>query len=246
MGKTSSNSSLLEQTLAEIVTADTRTAAVFDLAGLDYCCHGHRTLEEAAAERGVPVTPVLQQIQALGLATPDDRAPGAEADLDVLTGHIVERHHAYVRERGPVIEGWLDKLVVRHGAGHPELAEVRAAFRALAADMGTHMVKEENILFPYIDGLATAARSGGRLPRSPFGTILNPIRMMEEDHEEAGELLERLRRLTAVYTPPADACTTYELCYEELARFEADLHRHVHLENNVLFPRAVELEQRLG
>jgi regulator of cell morphogenesis and NO signaling len=108
------------------------------------------------------------------------------------------------------------------------------------------MVKEEHILFPYIDALAAASRAGGRLPSSPFGTILNPIGMMEAEHRHAGDQLETLRRLTDAYTPPADGCTTYRLCYEELARFEADLHRHVHLENNVLFPRAVELERELG
>ena len=246
MSPTSSSAPLLDQTLSEIVTADIRTAAVFDRAGLDYCCHGHQTLREAAAERGLATAPVLTQIQALGPAGPDDRAPGAGTDLDVLTGHIIERHHGYVAERTPILTGWLDKLVARHGARHPELAEVRAAFQLLADDLRTHMMKEENILFPYINALAAAARSGTRAPGSPFGTILNPIRMMEGDHAQAGELLERLRRLTNAYRPPADACTTFMLCYEELARFEADLHRHVHLENNVLFPRAVELEQRFG
>ncbi len=246
MGKASSIPPLGERTLAEIVTADTRTAAVFDRAGLDYCCHGQQTLEDAAANRRLPLAPVLAEIEALGTASPDDDGPRMDADLDLLTRDVVRRHHQYVRDRAPAIAQWLDKLVDRHGARHPELGEVRAAFRALARDLDSHMLKEENILFPYIEALAAASRTGGRLPGTPFGTILNPIRMMEEDHQEAGGLLEELRTLTSGYTPPADACTTYRLCYDELARFEADLHRHVHLENNVVFPRAIDLEHGLA
>ncbi len=246
MANTSPDVSLPHRSLADIVTADIRTAAVFDRLGLDYCCHGHNALEDAAAERGLPIATVLADLQALGPLSAQDHAAAEWTDLDALTGHIVSRHHGYVRQASPVIAAWLDKLVERHGNRHPELNDIRAAFTLLADDMAVHMVKEENILFPFIDGLAAASRAGGRLPSGPFGTILNPIRMMEEDHRQAGDQLAQLRALTNHYTPPADGCTTYRLCYEELAKFEADLHRHVHLENNVLFPRAVELEEGLA
>ena len=236
---------LLRQSLADIVTNDDRAAAVFERAGLDYCCHGHETLEDAAAERGVPAEELLDRLDALGPAPPEAGA-AAVVDLDALTTQIVAQHHEYVRRTSPVISGWLAKLAAQHGERHPELLEVSATFAAFAEEMANHMVKEEQILFPYIDSLTTVARSGGRLPPSPFGTVLNPIRMMEADHREADAHLMRLRTLTNGYTPPADGCTTYRLCYETLARYEADLHRHVHLENNVLFPRAIELERRLA
>jgi regulator of cell morphogenesis and NO signaling len=151
-----------------------------------------------------------------------------------------------VREHTPVIAAYLDKLVSRHGERHPELAQVRAIFTSLAEEMAAHMMKEENILFPFIELLAVSSRKGGRLPAGPFGTVLNPVRMMEEDHREAGEMLAQLRTLTNGYTPPDDGCTTYRLCFKELADFEADLHRHIHLENSVLFPQAVDVERRLS
>ena len=145
-----------------------------------------------------------------------------------------------------MIARWLDKLVRVHGARHPELRQVQAAFLELVEDLMTHMIKEENILFPYIDALASASRTWSRLPPGPFGTVLNPIRVMEEDHRRAGDALVRLRQLTDGFQPPADACTTYRACYDELLRYEADLHRHVHLENHVLFPRALALEHELS
>jgi regulator of cell morphogenesis and NO signaling len=237
---------LLHQSLADIVTGDVRTAAVFDRVGLDYCCRGHHSLEEAAAERGLPIAQVVAALDALGPLSPQNHAAAEWTDLAALTSHIVSHHHAYVRQASPLIAGWLDKLVSRHGERHPELKDVRIAFTDLAGEMAVHMVKEENILFPFVDALAAASRAGGRLPAGPFGTVLNPIRMMEEDHRHAGDELARIRALTNDYAPPSDACTTYRLCYEELAKYEADLHRHVHLENNVLFPRAIELEGGLA
>jgi len=237
--------SSLQQTLSDIVLADSRAAAVFDRLGLDYCCHGHQTLEEAAAAEGVDVDRAVVDLEALGPARPEDRAAGDALELDALTRQIVSRYHQRAREMTVAITAWLDKLVNRHGSRHPELREVQTTFGAIAAELASHMMKEELILFPFIDAMAMSARAHGPLPVSPFGTILNPIRMMEEDHREAGAALERLRSLTGRYTPPEDACTTYRLCYAELAAFEADLHRHVHLENNVLFPRAVEVERSL-
>lgn len=234
---------LRHQALADIVIADTRTARVFDRLGLDYCCHGQDTLEEAATEHGLGVDAVIRALEAIGPPRREDAIPEWPA-LNQLTAHIVGTHHAYVREAAPAIRGWIDKIVARHGANHPELAEVRTVFASLAEELSAHMLKEENILFPYIDSLARAS-GGQRLPAGPFGTVRNPIRMMEHDHEDAGRALVRLRQLTGGYKLPTDACTTYRACYEELERFENDLHRHVHLENNVLFPRAVALEGEL-
>jgi regulator of cell morphogenesis and NO signaling len=239
------NASFLERPLGEIVSADSRTAVIFDRFGLDYCCQGHQTLADAAAKAGVVIDAVLSDLSGLGPATEQDAATEWK-ELDDLSRHIVSRHHGYVREHTPVIAAYLDKLVARHGERHPELARVRAIFTSLSEEMAAHMMKEENILFPFIELLAISARKGGRLPNGPFGTVMNPVRMMEEDHREAGELLTQLRDLTSAYTPPPDGCTTYRLCYKELADFEADLHRHIHLENSLLFPQAVEIERRLS
>jgi regulator of cell morphogenesis and NO signaling len=240
---TPTSPSLLKMSLAEIVTDDARTAAVFDRLGLDYCCHGQRSLEDAAAAVGLRPSEVVAALA--GLAAVDAPAPRAWPDLRELTRHIVERHHAYVRQSRPQISAWLDKLVSRHGARHPELSEVQHTFADLADDLTSHTAKEESVLFPYIDALAHARQAGRPLPAGPFGTVANPIRAMEHDHEDAGELLKRLRELTDNYTPPPDACMTYRLCYQELERFQADLHRHVHLENHVLFPGAIALEDAL-
>lgn len=239
------DAALLERPLADIVTADSRTAVVFDRFGLDYCCHGHQTLADAVATAGVALDAVLSDIDKLGPPAEED-AVTEWKEMDDLARFIVARHHGFVREHAPVIAAYLTKLVTRHGERRPELGHVRAVFTSLAEEMDAHMMKEENILFPFIELLALNARNGGRLPAGPFGTVMNPVRMMEEDHREAGAHLETLRRLTNAYTPPPDGCTTYRLCYKELADFEADLHRHVHLENSVLFPQALELERRLS
>jgi regulator of cell morphogenesis and NO signaling len=233
------------RSLGDIVKQDARAAGVLEHFGLDYCCGGRQTLEEAAAAHRVDVATVVQALEAL-----DEPASGSGAErwdeLDALTRHIVDRHHRYVREITPTVQVWLNKLVARHGAQHPELAQVNATFAELASELAAHMTKEENLLFPVIDDLAAAKRAGAHLPKSPFGTVLNPVRVMEADHQAAGSLLARLRALTQGFTPPDDACTTYRMCYTELERFENDLHRHVHLENNVLFPRALDLEQQLN
>ena len=236
---------LTDRTLGEIVGDDSRAAVVLERFGLDYCCGGHRTLAEAATDSHLPLAPVVDALSALGAPDPDD--PGQRwSDLDALTRHIVERHHKYVREMIPAIDGWLAKLVARHGTRHPELSEVWENFGELARELTSHMAKEETLLFPAIDDLAAARRGGSRAPASPFGTVLHPVRVMEDEHRAAGEWLGRIGKLTANYTPPPDACTTYRLCYGELRRFQADLVQHVHLENNVLFPRALELERQLA
>jgi len=166
-----------------------------------------------------------------------------EWPLDRLVDHIVSTHHAYVRSAMPVIERHLARLVEVHGARHPELARVSTAFTRLSRDLSQHLLKEEQVLFPYVRELAMSA-VGARAFGSPFGTVENPIRMMEREHRDATDQMRLIRELTSGYTPPEDGCTTYAACMAELLQFEQDLHRHVHLENNVLFPKAVDLEER--
>ena len=234
-------STLSVTSLASIVDADPRAAIVFDQLGLDYCCRGAETLETAARKRGIDIDTVTSRLEALGEVRPGESLDEQWPDLTKLIDHIVERHHRYVRDTQPVISAWLDKLVDRHGSNHAELAELRDTFARATSDLDAHMAKEEHILFPHI--VSMARRTAGDPPvRSPFGSLQNPIRAMEHEHLEAGDAFERMRALTDGFTPPADACNTYRLCYRELARFEQDLHRHVHLENHLLFPRAVRLE----
>ncbi|HUL74923.1 MAG TPA: iron-sulfur cluster repair di-iron protein [Vicinamibacterales bacterium] len=239
------SSSLAQRTLSDIVNDDLRAASVFERFGLDYCCHGRRTLDEAARDRGLPPDDVVRALEALGAPTVESELPPAWDDLGVLARHIVDQHHRYVKTTIPSVTAMLNKLVTRHGERHPELMQVRLTFLQLAEELLTHLEKEEVLLFPYVTELADAKRTGGPLPPGPFTTALHPIRVMEADHTLAGELAEQLRRLTNGFVPPADGCTTYRACYAELARFEADLHRHIHLENNVLFPRTLELERTI-
>lgn len=238
--------SILQARLADIVRDDPRCTPVFDRLGLDYCCRGQRTLLEASEEQSVPISEVLDEINALGPRLDDGDRSEEWPDLTELIRHVVSRHHRYVREHEPVIQGLLQKLVNRHGDRHPELLEARAVFGLLSQDLLQHMEKEEKILFPFIESLCAPTAPGQQRPGSPFGTILNPIRAMEHEHLVAGTLMARLRTITRGFEPPADACMSYRLCFGELAGFESDLHTHVHLENYVLFPRAVALEGALG
>jgi regulator of cell morphogenesis and NO signaling len=170
----------------------------------------------------------------------------ARIDLDELTRYIVRHHHDYVRRITPEVTGWLETLIATDGERHPELPHVRSIFASLADELHGNMIKEESILFPYIDLMAATRRLGDPLPSGPFGTILNPIRMMAAVHRACLDRLAMLRRLSQDYVPPPDADTTYRRCIAELARFDAALRQYVHLEDHVLFPRAIELEQQLG
>jgi regulator of cell morphogenesis and NO signaling len=246
-----------QATVGEIVATDFRAAAVFEQFGIDFCCGGRRTVAEACRSAGADATAVARALEALpgtagasgasavpgvaGVAGVDDANAVTRWPLDRLVDRIVETHHAYVRSALPVIMQSLATIVQVHGQRHPELERVAAAFSEMGGDLLQHMMKEERVLFPYIRELAAA---GDHRPlQSPFGSIEYPIRMMEREHQEAGDGLRLIRELTNGYEPPADGCTTYRAAMAELARFERDLHRHVHLENNVLFPKAIERER---
>ncbi len=178
----------------------------------------------------------------------EDATPSPEQwpDLSLLTRHIIDTHHHYVRTALPSITAGLHQLVSQAGADHPELVRVREIFVALGGELIAHMTKEEQILFPYIDELAGARRLGTTPPPSPFGTIANPVRMMEEDHEEALGQVQRLRELTHGYSTPADGTADHHRCLSELAAFDADLQRHTTIENTVLFPQALDLEDGMA
>lgn len=227
--------------IGEIVADDYRAAAVFQRHDIDFCCHGARTLDRGCREAGVDTADVMREIET-ATATPGSVPRFNDWGLQTLAAYIVDNHHAYVREMLPLMTAHSRKIADVHGTRHPELARVAALVQELADDMTSHMMKEEQILFPFIVQLAAAAAQGSPAPTAPFGTVDNPIHMMEAEHESAGHAMLEIRELTDGYTPPADGCTTYRVCLQELEAFERDLHAHVHLENNILFPKASALE----
>ena len=223
--------------IGEVVATDFRAAAVFQQFGIDFCCGGKKSIAEACAARQLSQETVLEALDR-ACARPDRSLHFGDWELDALASFIVRTHHGYVKDALPALTAYTAKLAAVHGDRHPELREVAELTRQVAAEMTTHMVKEEQVLFPYIVALAQASRANTAIPEAPFGAIDSPIRMMEHEHESAGKAMARIRQLTGDYTPPADGCTTYRVSLQALEAFESDLHAHVHLENNILFPRA--------
>jgi len=233
-----------ETPVGEIVTADFRTAEVFRNHHIDFCCGGARPLDDACRAAGADTNQVLAELNRV-VADPASTVPNfAVWTSNELIDYIVTTHHGYVRRALPTIAAHTEKIARVHGGRHPELADVARLFAAVVEDMTSHMWKEEQILFPFIAALATAAAEERAAPAAPFGSVENPIRMMEMEHETAGGAMARIRELTNGYADPDDGCTTYSITLQELEAFERDLHAHVHLENNVLFPRAIALEGR--
>ncbi len=232
-------------TIREIVRNDYRAAAVFEKYSIDFCCGGNTTLRQACAEKGIDPAMVnreLQQVETDG--GPDSFRPG-EWDLDILAGFIVNNHHRYVRRMLPTLQSHLAKIVSVHGARHPELSAIADRFQSVTDELTGHMQKEELVLFPYITSLVAASRNGSPATRPMFATIRRPIQKMEAEHASAGDSFSFIRNASEGFHPPQDACETYRVTYRELEDFERDLHRHIHLENNILFPRAIELEDEI-
>ena len=231
-----------ETTIREIVADDFRAASVFHRHGIDFCCKGGRSIEDACRDQGVDPHVVMDEL-AVACAPGQPGVPRfASWDTSTLVAYIVDNHHAYVRQAIPTLLAHTEKVAKVHGEGHPEMKEIARLFEGVAEEMTMHMFKEERILFPFIVALAEARRTGTAPPSAPFGTVGNPIHMMEQEHESAGDAMARIRELSRGYEPPEDACATYRVCLQELQAFETDLHGHVHLENNILFPRAMQLE----
>jgi len=217
----------LDRTLGELVAERPARARTFERVGIDYCCHGQRTLRDACDAAGLDPEPVAREL--------DDVEDDAEAEIDrlepvALVHHIVATHHAYLHEEMPLLVALADTVLGVHGSRHPELARVAELVHEIHDDLAPHLAKEEQILFPAIEVWADGQRS------FPFGTISNPVRTMMSEHDRVGELLEELRSATRGYVAPADGCASYQSLYARLEHLEADTHRHVHLENNVLFP----------
>lgn len=231
------------QTVGELAAAVPGATREFEKLGIDYCCGGSRTLGEACAEAKISVEQALSRLQD-GLAASRSKTDRdwQKATLADLIAHINNTHHVFVRTECPRIDALAGKVLAVHGKNHPELLKVQHLFSALASELSVHLMKEEQILFPYVLRMEEAAMTGEPAPPAMFGTVVNPVRMMMQEHDGAGETLQQLRVATKEYAVPADACVSYAELYKALQGFEADLHQHIHLENNILFPRAVAME----
>jgi regulator of cell morphogenesis and NO signaling len=231
--------------IAEIAAGNPATIRIFQRFGIDFCCGGKRPLREACAEKHMTFGELRAELEAAG-APGSTAIPAADAALSELVRFIVDKYHADLRGELPRLDQMAAKVIDAHGEKHPELLPALVStFRGLRQEVEEHMMKEERVLFPYIERLEALAESGEGLPASPFGSIQAPIGMMEHEHETVGHALARLRELTGGYVAPADACNTFRGLYHGLAELENALHEHIHLENNVLFPRAAQMEEEL-
>ncbi len=235
---------LKNDTIGEIVAKDFRSAAIFKKYGIDFCCKGGRTIAEACEKKDVNEQQLINELNAIPKSE-DKNLNVSDWPLDLLANYIVRMHHRYVREKIPYLLQFLDKLCRVHGDRHPELLEINQLFIESSQDLSSHLEKEEQILFPYIEELVKASQSSNILPTKHFGTVANPIAMMKHEHSTEGERFEKIAILTNGYEPPADVCNTYKVTFAMLREFEDNLHQHIHLENNILFPKAIALEEQL-
>lgn len=230
-------------TIGEMVVADYRKAEVFRKYGIDYCCGGKKSLEETCQKKGLDPQVVQKELNEVAKKPIDGHQDFNTWEIDALASYILEKHHSYVAQTLPMLYELTAKVARVHGERHPELVEIAAHFDAVAQELQMHMHKEERVLFPYIIQMAAAQRDNTPLAPPFFGSVANPIQMMEAEHESAGGEMEEIRRLSADFTPPTDACTSYRVLFAKLNEFEQDLHQHVHLENNILFPKSIALEK---
>lgn len=236
-------------TVRDLVGHYPQTRPVFEKHGIDYCCGGGKSLAEAACEHGQELPKLIDALKET-LDTPTDKADSIERDwyiapLGELIRHIVDEHHAYMKAALPRLRSLISTVLKAHAAQHGDmLRQVQAIFNDLDAEISSHLMKEEQVLFPFITAAETHAQQGPPMLSAPCGSVCHPIQQMEYEHESAGRALARLREVTFDYALPPDACPTFRVMYEELQRMEADLHQHIHLENNILFPRATELEKQ--
>lgn len=230
-------------TVGSFVAKDYRTATVFQKHGIDFCCRGGKTIEEVCENKNLNAEGLLAELGSIMESATDKNEDFISYEADVLADYIVEKHHGYVNEAIPPLTQFLDKLCKVHGSNHPELFDIRDEFYASAGDLTAHMKKEETVLFPYIKRLVSQKAAGTEV--SAVGNVSGPINMMMMEHDIEGERFRRIEKLTSNFVPPDDACTTYRVAFSMLEEFQKDLHKHIHLENNILFPKALELEKTL-
>jgi len=234
---------LKNKTIGSFVAEDFRTAAVFSKYRIDFCCKGNRTVTEVCEKQNIDADTLLENVLQVAQSENNGSIDFNSWPLDLLADYIEKTHHRYVEEKTNVLLPFLDKLCKVHGANHPELFKINELFIGCAGELSQHMKKEELILFPFVKRMVKTKETDGILHQPSFGTVSNPIAMMMHEHDNEGERFRAIAELTNNYTPPADACTTYRVTFAMLKEFEEDLHKHIHLENNILFPKAVVLEK---
>lgn len=222
--------------VGKIVAQNFRTAKVLSSYGIDFCCRGGITLAEACQQHSVEIEELLPKLEA-ALQMPDE-IDYSSLDIRQLVDRILSKHHEYIRTTSPILQAYLDKIAKVHGERHPELHQIRDLFAQSAEDLQKHLWKEENVLFPYILEMEQAKAEQKEIPEAHFGNIENPIRMMEHEHDIEGERFRQISKISNQYQAPNDACQTYRVAFSMLDEFEKDLHTHIHLENNLLFPKA--------
>lgn len=231
---------LAQQTLGALVAERPSRARVFEQFGLDYCCGGRRTLASAAEAAGVDVAVVEQRIAASDAGAPEDGRDWRTASPSELTHHIVETHHVFMKRELPRVAGLLQKVIAAHGENHPELHDLAQLWSGFALEIEQHLAKEEQVLFPMIERMSLG------MTGFHCGSVQNPIRVMEFEHDSAGGALARMREVTNQFTAPADGCMTFVALMDGLRAIEADLHEHIHKENNILHPLAMRMENELA
>lgn len=232
-----------DKTVAELVSENINTAHVFKKHGIDFCCGGGISVAKACEKNHVELEVLLEDLT--NLNDKERTFDYKKWDLHFLAQHIENVHHRYVEASIPILVQYTDKVASVHGKTNPELMQVRDLFKEVANELTQHMKKEELILFPFIGKMERAFKNGEKIERPHFGTVGNPIAMMEDEHEAAGDLLKEISSLTNHYTLPEHACNTYKAMFHKLQEFENDLHLHIHLENNILFPKALAMEKEI-
>lgn len=232
--------------IGDLVAQDYRTASVFKNHGIDFCCNGNRTIEDACESKNMEHSELIEKLQQAVQKSSNTGTNYNSWPLDLLADYIEKKHHRYVEQKIQEITPFLNKVVRVHGDRHTELSEIEQLFRETAGELTAHMKKEELMLFPFIRKMVKM--QNGNEPFSPpmFSTVQNPIAMMQHEHDTEGERFRKITELTQSYTPPIDACNTYRVTFALLKEFEEDLHLHIHLENNILFPKAIKLEKSIS
>jgi len=232
-----------EKTVGETVTENIKTAHIFKKYGIDFCCGGGISIDKACEKKNVDFSKLEEELLSV------DKAQKAydydKWELGFLIDHIINIHHTYVVESIPLILQYSNRVAEVHGHHYSEVIEINRLFGEVANELTSHMQKEEIILFPYVKKLLNLKVTAQEIVPPHFGTVNNPIKMMEEEHENAGDVFKEIAILSNNYTPPSEACNTFRALYSKLEEFEQDLHQHIHLENNILFPKAIQLEQSL-
>lgn len=233
------------KTVAEIVAEDYRTAKIFESYKIDFCCNGNKKFNDVLQAKNLDSKKIIAELVSIKGQNNNGSIDFKSLPLDLLADYIEKKHHRYIEERTPDIKQYLAKLCQVHGSNHPELFEITEQFNQSAGELAMHMKKEELILFPYIKRMVAAKLKNEKVKPPQFGTVENPIKAMMSEHDVEGERFKKISGLSNNYTIPDDGCNTYHLTYSLLKEFEEDLHLHIHLENNILFPGATELEKEM-